>query len=163
MLERVSSALRSVVGRVVLLGPDRSGWETWPDSVHASGPLAGIATALTRAGSERVLLVAVDQPFVRPQTLQALVGIESSVPVVPVDAEGVRQVTCAIYPTSIAAAALEEASSGGSIQTLLDRVSFRAVPPSEWEGWGEDGRSWQSLDTTEDVADAEGRFGAPEG
>ena len=163
MLARVASALRTVVGRVVLLGPDRPGWETWPDSVHASGPLAGVATALARAGCDRVLLVAVDQPYVRPETLRALVAVESSVPVVPVDSEGVRQVTCATYPISIASAAMEEASSGGSIQTLLDRVSFRAVPPAEWEQWGEDGRSWHSLDTAEDIAIAEDRFGRPDG
>jgi molybdopterin-guanine dinucleotide biosynthesis protein A len=158
MLERVGRALSPVVTRTVLLGPDRQGWESWPDAVHANGPLAGITTVLTRAGADRVLVVAVDQPFVRTETLERLAGIVSSIPVVPVDDTGSRQVTCAVYPTSIAAEAVEEAAGAGSIQTLLDRVSFRPVPPDEWRSWGEDGRSWFSADTEEGLAEGLRRF-----
>lgn len=146
MLERVAAAVGAVTGRMVLLGPDREGWECWPDSVHAQGPLAGVATALSRTGSDRVVLVAVDHPFVRADLLSRLVAIDSELPVVPVDDTGVRQVTCAVYPVPIGVAAAEEATTGGSIQTLLDRVSFRPVTPGEWRGWGEDGRSWFSVD-----------------
>jgi molybdopterin-guanine dinucleotide biosynthesis protein A len=159
MLERVARAMRETTGRVVLLGSDRAGWECWPDSVHAAGPLAGIITALNRMTSTRALVVAVDQPFVDPVTLRELVAIESDLPVVPVDASGVRQVTCAVYPRGIAEAATEEASLGGSIQTVLDRVSFRPVAPDEWQTWGEDGRSWFSADTPAALAEGEGRFG----
>jgi molybdopterin-guanine dinucleotide biosynthesis protein A len=149
MLRRVETALRPVVDRIVILGPDRDGWECWPDSVHAEGPLAGIATALSRAGSERIVVVAVDHPFVRSDFLRRILAIESDLPVVPVDETGVRQVTCAVYPESIAAAA---------IQTLLDRVSFRPVAPEEWRRWGEDGRSWFSIDSESALAEAQHRF-----
>lgn len=158
MLEKVADALAAVADRIVLLGPDRSGWECWPDSVHAQGPLAGIATALSRTSTDRVALVAVDHPFVRTGFLRDLVAIESELPVVPVDETGVRQVTCAIYPTGIADAAMEEAAAGGSIQTLLDRVSFRPVAPHEWRTWGEDGRSWFSVDTPEALDYAESAY-----
>lgn len=160
MLEHVNAALRSVCGRVVLLGPDRDGWDTWADAVHVGGPLAGVATALSRTAESQVLAVAVDHPFVRPETLQHLVVVGSDVPVVPVDDHGTRQVTCALYPTSIATAAAEEAAEGGSIQTLLDRVSFRPVPPEEWAAWGEDGRSWYSVDSPEAIEEGLRRFGA---
>lgn len=146
MLDWVASALSAVTDEIVLLGPDRPGWESWPDSVHAQGPLAGIATALARTDADRVLLVAVDHPFVTARFLKRLTEIESDVPVVPVDEAGVRQVTCAVYPTAISAAATDEATSGGSIQTLLDRVSFHPIAPEEWRSWGEDGRSWFSVD-----------------
>ena len=159
MLSLVSRALSPCVGRTVLLGPDREGWESWPDAVHAQGPLAGIATALARATSDRVILLAVDQPFVRTATLQELIGVESGLPVVPVDETGTRQVTCAIYPTTIASTAAEEAGAGGSIQTLLDTVSFTPVAPDEWRSWGEDGRSWFSVDTEDDLAKGLSRFG----
>jgi molybdopterin-guanine dinucleotide biosynthesis protein A len=152
MLARVAAALGTVSTHVVLLGPDRAGWECWPDSVHAEGPLAGIATALQRGTTESVVVVAVDHPFISSETLQRMVGLSSELPVVPVDETGVRQVTCAIYPTSIANAAREEASAGGSIQTLLDRVSFVPITPRQWQGWGEDGRSWFSVDTEEALA-----------
>ena len=151
MLDRVAAALEPVASRIVLLGPDRDGWECWPDSVHTEGPLAGVATALNRTEVDRVLMVAVDHPFAATSTLEHLVSIESQVPVVPVDEVGVRQVTCAIYPVSIAAAANAEAAGGGSIQTLLDRVSFRPVTPDQWRAWGEDGRSWFSVDSDEAI------------
>lgn len=151
MLDRVAAALEPVTSRVVLLGPDRDGWECWPDSVHTEGPLAGVATALNRTEVDRVLLVAIDHPFVATPTLERLVAIESQVPVVPVDEGGIRQVTCAIYPVSIAAAANAEAAGGGSIQTLLDRVSFQPVTPDLWRAWGEDGRSWFSVDSDDAI------------
>jgi molybdopterin-guanine dinucleotide biosynthesis protein A len=152
MLDRVGSALDGVSDHVVVLGPEREGWECWPDSVHAQGPLAGIATALRRADRPRVLAVAVDHPFVRRETLQRLIAVESELPVVPVDETGMRQVTCAVYPVTIAGQAEEEAAAGGSIQTLLDRVSFRPVAPDEWRSWGEDGRSWYSVDSEDALA-----------
>lgn len=159
MLERVVGAVGAVSDQTVLLGETRAGYECWPDRAGTSGPLAGIVTALERSGHPRVLVVAVDNALVREETLRRLIGIDSTLPLVPVDAEGVRQVTCAVYPRVIAGQALEEASSGGSVQSLLDRVSFEPVTPDVWESWGEDGRSWTSLDTPERVAEAIRRYG----
>lgn len=146
MLDRVGHVMRSVSDQVILLGPDRPGWECWPDSVHARGPLAGIATALNRTHRSHVLLLAVDQPFVRLDTLERIVGLADEIPVVPVDDQGVPQVTCALYPRAIAGESVDEAVAGGSVQSLLDRVSFRPVAREEWSSWGEDGRSWYSVD-----------------
>jgi molybdopterin-guanine dinucleotide biosynthesis protein A len=149
VLERVASALAEVCDRVVVLGGEREGFETWPDSVPGSGPLAGVATALVKMTEDRALVVAVDNIFVRAATLAHLVAIESDLPVVPVDHAGMRQVTCAVYPKHVSGPAMEEAEAGGSVQTLLDRVSFLPVTPDQWEAWGEDGRSWFSADTPE--------------
>jgi molybdopterin-guanine dinucleotide biosynthesis protein A len=158
LLARVAGALRRVTPRVVVLGGVREGYESWPDQTAIPGPLSGVATALTRMTEDRALIVAVDNAFVRSETLSHLAAVESGLPVVPVDHDGVRQVTCAIYPRGIAKSALEEVEGGGSIQTLLDRVSFLPVTPDVWEGWGEDGRSWFSVDTPDDVLIGLGRF-----
>jgi molybdopterin-guanine dinucleotide biosynthesis protein A len=158
-LDRVSGSLTRATDRVVVLGGQREGYETWPDEVSGSGPLAGVATALNRMDEDRALIVAVDNVFVRPETLTHLASINSDLPVVPVDRDGVRQVTCAIYPRQIADLAREESEAGGSIQTLLDRVSFLPVTPDEWEGWGEDGRSWYSADTPEALEEGQRRYG----
>lgn len=154
MLEMVGATLRAVTDRVVLLGPDREGWECWPDEVQAHGPLAGIATALRRADTDQVIVVAVDQPFVSHETLTLMQERAGELAVVPVDAHGVRQVTCAVYPTAIADAAAEEAANGGSIQSFLDRCSFNALTPETWQAWGEDGRSWFSIDSPEALQQA---------
>lgn len=158
MLERVAAALSESVPHIVLLGSEREGIECWPDVVSARGPLAGIASALERMEDDRVLVVAVDQPFVRTQTLTRLAELDSKIPVVPVDGVGVRQVTCALYPKAIAEMAMEEAGGEGSMQSLLDRVSFQAVTPDIWSLWGEDGRSWFSVDTPAALDDGIRRF-----
>jgi molybdopterin-guanine dinucleotide biosynthesis protein A len=159
LLARVAGAVGQVTTKVVVLGGDRDGYESWPDETPIPGPLAGLATALLRMTEDRALVVAVDNAFVSADTLLRLVAIESGLPVVPVDRAGVRQVTCAVYPKGVAAAALEEAQSGGSIQTLLDRVSFWSVTPDSWSDWGEDGRSWFSVDTPDDIETGRLRFG----
>jgi molybdopterin-guanine dinucleotide biosynthesis protein A len=105
-----------------------------------------------------VVVVAVDHPFVRPQTLRAMVARTEELPVVPVDDHGTRQVTCAVYPSAIADAARQEADGGGSIQSLLDRVAFDPITPEVWESWGEDGRSWFSVDSQTALDDALARF-----
>lgn len=158
MLHRVATALQAAVERVVILGQQRPGFVCWPDEAPGSGPLTGIATALRRMGTGRALFLAVDQPFARTETLRALAGLDSELPVVPVDRAGVPQVTCAVYPSIVADAAWEEAESGGSVQSLLDRVSFLPVTHETWEDWGEDGRSWFSIDTPGDVPEGLRRF-----
>ncbi len=158
MLDRVAEALSRATDRVVVLGGDHEGYESWPDSKPGTGPLAGLVTVLSRMTEDRALLVAVDNVFVDAATLHHLASIESDLPVVPVDEAGVRQVTCAVYPQQIAALAAEEAEGGGSIQTLLDRVSFLPVTPDVWSDWGEDGRSWFSVDTAADIAAGLARF-----
>ena len=158
MLDSVVEALRVAVDSFVLLGPDRPGYVCWPDAVHVGGPLAGIATALSRSTDDQVMVVAVDQPFLRHETVIPLIGHAGQVPVVPVDDHGVRQVTCALYPTAIAKQAVEEAEAGGSIQTLLDRVSFLPITAVTYRAWGEDGRSWFSVDTPEAAVEAEASF-----
>ncbi len=121
--------------------------------------MAGIATALSRTYHTQVLLVAVDQPFVRRETLGEIVALADDIPVVPVDDNGVPQVTCALYPRTIQAESMDEAAAGGSVQSLLDLVSFRPVPPDEWASWGEDGRSWYSVDHLEALEEGIRRYG----
>jgi molybdopterin-guanine dinucleotide biosynthesis protein A len=100
-LARVAEAVAMASDHIVVLGGEREGYENWPDSGPGSGPLTGIATALGRMEEDRALIVAVDNVFVRAETLRRLASMESDLPVVPVDRDGVRQVTCAVYPRRI--------------------------------------------------------------
>lgn len=123
------------------------------------GPLAGLVAALgARTGP--VLLVGADQPWLRPDTVLALAEhAESAEPVAPRDA-GVRQVLCAVYPQEAYATAQRLLSSGHGLQALLD-TGCRDIPSDEWKGWGEDGRSWFSVDTPELLAAGLERYGLP--
>lgn len=156
MVERVAAALRQVAHELIVVGRHGTlaGIPCVPDRAGAPrGPLAGLATALEVAGDRHVLLLAVDQPLVRPATLRQLADrVRPGRAVVPL-AGGTRQVTCAAYPAEWAAEAAGETS--GSIQSLLDRLPFTAIPEGEWQAWGEDGRSWLSVDSPADLARAE--------
>jgi molybdopterin-guanine dinucleotide biosynthesis protein A len=152
---------RALAGRTtVFLGGDLPDVRTIGDA-PGSGPVAGLASALT-IGADAVLLVAVDQPWLRPGTVDHLVERFSGRPVVPVD-DGVRQVTCAIYPASLAPKAARLAEEGRALQAVLDDVGVDEVPAAEWAEWGEDGRSWFGADTPDEVAEGIERFGLPGG
>ena len=101
--------------------------------------------------------MAVDHPFVRHQTLSALLDLEGDA-IVPFD-DGCQQVTCAVYRPSFLAAATDVLDTGGrSIITALDRVNTRLVTKPEWKAWNEDGRSWFSVDSQERLEDGLQRY-----
>jgi molybdopterin-guanine dinucleotide biosynthesis protein A len=164
MVGWVAAALRTVADEVVVVGRSAplAGLPAVPDPrPDPRGPLPGLVAALQHSGDRPVLLVAVDHPFVRTTTLAGLLDLlEEGRPVVPVDG-GVRQTTCAAYPPALARAADDEDRAGGSIQSLLDRVPHREVGHDEWAAWGEDGRSWFSVDTPAALAAAVEQYGVP--
>ena len=167
MVHRVAAALEPVSDSLLVVGRPAplADLPAISDEVEGPvGPLAGLAAAMGAALSSggplaAVVAVAVDQPFVRQATLQELVFHYQGRAVVPVDQE-VRQVMCAVYPASWAAAARRELSDGGSVQTLLDRMPHHPVASEEWTAWGEDGRSWFSVDDDALLTDGLARFGS---
>ena len=160
MLEWVGEALDAVAHRVVVAGRAEpiGRYEALADPGPShQGPLAGLVAALEAYG-DAVIVVATDQPWVRPETLRQLANRMTDLPVVPVDG-GVRQTTCAVYPPTVADAARTELDQSGSLQSLLDVVAFD--PVVDWYSWGEDGRSWFSVDTPKDAEEGISRFGSP--
>jgi len=164
MAELVTAVLGVVCDEVLVAGrsdPPTS-VEVIPDPPSMPrGPLAGLVAGIRRAGEGVVFLAAVDQPWLRSETVTRLLDMVEDLPVVPV-VEGTRQTTCAVYPVSTGTAASEELAAGGSLQSLLDRAAFRPVVESEWKSWGEDGRSWFSVDTIEDLNEGLKRYGLPQ-
>lgn len=143
----------------LFVGGDLPGTTTIGDA-PGHGPLAGLAAALA-VGAHGVLLVAVDQPWLRPATVDALIQrFTGSTPVVPVD-QGTRQVTCAVYPANLATTAARFALDGRALQALLDDVAVDEIGEEQWRGWGEDGRSWFGTDTPEALATGLRRYGPP--
>lgn len=164
MIDWVVDALAPACDGLVVAGRE-AGWhghDAVPDqAAEHKGPLAGLS-AVARLHPDRALLaVAVDQPWLRSETVRHLAGLASEgAAVVPVE-EGLRQTLCATYPAGLASLAEEELDASGSIQSLLDRISFVPVIESEWIGWGEDGRSWFSADTHSALEIGLARFGLP--
>lgn len=164
MVEWVADGMRSVTSDVLVLGRSGilAGLECVPDDHPARrGPLAGLATALRLAHDRPVLLVAVDQPWIRADTLHNLVELAGPLHAVVPIAGHSRQVTCAVYPGSWADRVAAEDAADGSIQSLLDELLYRPIEEPEWQSWGEDGRSWFSIDTEEALQEGLARFGPP--
>jgi molybdopterin-guanine dinucleotide biosynthesis protein A len=150
MLDRVVRVAASV-GDAVVVGRVGSGRSDTIDDLRPGrlGPLAGLESALVHGAGRDVLLVAVDQPFLRAETLTRLAELGGDA-VLPVD-DGWEQVTCAVYRQAFlpAVRAALDAETDLSILTILDRARTTKVGPEEWRSWGEDGRSWFSVDTPE--------------
>lgn len=157
MMEWVHRALSSVCDTVAVCG----GPGGIPDPEPGyRGPLAGLVAAFERFPGEAISLTGVDQPWLRPETVSRLGESATQLAVAPVEG-GVRQTTCAVYPAALAEIARAELAAGGSLQSLLDVASF--LPVVDWHVWGEDGRSWFSVDTADDLSAGVARFGPPPG
>lgn len=158
MVEWVADAMQAF-DRVVMVGRHRglAGLDAIPDlQAGARGPLSGLQTALEVFRSPLVV-VAVDQPLVRPETLLRLAeSAEANETAVCID--GRPQVTCAAYSSHCLDEATRRLRAGGALQHLLDRVPWTRIPRDVWSSWGEDGRSWFSMDTPDAVIEAEQRF-----
>ena len=166
MLDWVVDAVGAVADEVVVSGEPRPHWAEHLRFVEDKGeprrgPLAGIVAVMDHLDPGALLLVVgVDQPWVRPATLRAIAARFTELPVVPVP-DGVRQTTCAAYPANDVLVATRELNAGGSIQSMLDRTAFDPFTEADIESCGEDGRSWFSVNTLDDLAEGLHRYGPP--
>ncbi len=161
LLNWVFGAVSQVVSEVVVVGREQAaGIRAIPDILPGiRGPSAGIATGLRTARGRPVVVVGVDQPWVQPSTLTALLEVRPR-PAIPLD--GPLQVTCAVYPAGCVPRLEEAARGGSSLQRIVPQLNGTAVCPEQWRSWGEDGRSWFSVDTPEDLQDGLCRYGGPD-
>jgi len=155
MVQWVAATLEQAGLDVVTVGGPRRvpGYENYADRPGLGGPLAGLAGALENSNDSAVMLVAVDQPLLRAATLERLLAIEGHDAIVPIDA-GHPQVTCSLYRPSCLAELGRIAGTipNVSIRHLLAGADVRYIEPVEWTEWGENGRSWRSIDTPSDLA-----------
>ena len=145
--------------RVVMVGRRRGleGLDAIPDlQPGPAGPLSGLQTALA-VFRQPLVAVAVDQPLVRSGTLDHLAEwAAANRTAVCVDER--PQVTCAAYSADCLDEAGRVLRSGGSIQQMLRSVPWTRVEREVWSSWGEDGRSWFSMDSQDAIVTAERRF-----
>ena len=162
MIQHVATALDTAGCRVLAVGRtgEIAGISCVSDTpTGRRGPAAGLATALRIAGGAPVVLVAVDQPFVRSETLTCLLAVADGDAVVPI-ADGRRQATCAVYWPNCGPI-VDDLLAGGddpSLQAVIDRVPGHEVDESAWRAWGEDGTSWWSINTPAELEAARARF-----
>lgn len=158
MVRWVATALETAGLEVVTFGgPERlEGYASIPDPPDMQGPLAGLMSALDFSDHRPVFAAAVDQPLLRSETVERVVAIHTHDAVIPM-ADGHPQVTCGLYRATCLPAMrqITKVNTKASIRDLLDYASVRYIEADEWEEWGEDGRSWRSVDTPEHLAEVE--------
>lgn len=163
MFEWVTAAMEEAGLEVVVSGsgptPDHD-FPVVPDRAGLSGPVAGITSVFSQAPGRPVFVAATDQPYLSAATIRRLLAMNGQV-VAPVDADRI-QVTSAVYRPSFldALEGLVAEDPAPSIQSLARDVGS-LVEPEMWSAWGEDGRSWRSLDTPDAVAAAIADLGEP--
>lgn len=126
LLEHQAGLLRALPGCAGLLlsAPAERGYSLAEarlvaDTAPDSGPLAGLCAGLAAATTSRLLVLAVDLPFVTPAFLSALLA---DGPAAPRHADGAFEPLCAVYPVSCdirAAVAAALARRELSLQRLL--------------------------------------------
>jgi molybdopterin-guanine dinucleotide biosynthesis protein A len=157
MIERVARTLNLVCEDLLVVGRHGvlAGVPCVPDDHPGRlGPAAGVATALRAAAGRAVLVVAVDQPFVRVETLRFLAAMEQTT----VPRDEVLQITCALFTSEVFGAITAAVDDRVPLWKVV-RDKARIVDESEWRSWGEDGRSWFSVDTPASLVEGLKLFG----
>lgn len=127
------------------------------DILRDKGSLGGIYTALMRAKSPDVLVLACDMPFVNKDLLQYMVGqcrdeFEIVVPTVGGYPQGLH----AIYKkTCIAPIAAQLAANRLKIIRFYDQMRVRYLDEADYAPFDPQGRSFANLNTPEELAEAE--------
>ena len=120
VLDRQLARLRRVVDRTIIIANDAepfsgAGVPVIPDLVPDGGALGALYTAVHAAGTERILVIACDMPFVSERLLAHLVSVGSSVDIaIPRTARGYEPL-CATYSRR----------SASELRRLIDERRFR--------------------------------------
>lgn len=161
LIDHVLNAIVAVDLVPVVAGPERPdvAAQFVADPPGLAGPAAGLVAAMRSHPGTDVVLVGTDQPYVRPETIRQLLEIDQPL-VAPRD--GRRQTLCAVYRAACRPQleALLVTNPSPSLQTLFD-AEGTDVAETEWRRWGEDGRSWLSIDTPEALSAAEATWPDP--
>lgn len=149
LLERALAALADVT-EVVVVGeevPTSRPVTFRREEPPGGGPLAGLLAGLDgfMRTPRRVLVLAVDMPFVDPHTVSRLCVDQGTQGSVLVDDSGRRQYLCAVYDTKALRIAAPPDAQGGSMRSVVDRLNIAEVPAV--------GHEARDVDTWADVRD----------
>jgi molybdopterin-guanine dinucleotide biosynthesis protein A len=129
------------------------------DAVLGAGPLAGLLAgleAVAAAETEVALVLACDQPFVRPALLRLLASTAAEAGAVVAVVDGRTQPLCAAVRIEAAATLHGRYAAGArAMSTLLDIPGARLLAESEWRSVDPDGISFIGANTPTDLARCE--------
>ncbi len=161
VIDRQLAALSGVTDDIVIVGNDPARYATLrlpvlPDVIPGAGALGGIYTALVRARSDVVLIVACDLPFVSAALLERLVGdlTDDVDAVIPRSPRGLEPL-CAVYHRRCAASARTRIDRGElQVSDLAREIRVRELEGAALAAYDPDGRLFVNLNTPHDYARA---------
>lgn len=117
------------------------------DDYPQSGPLGGIATALRYSSAGRVLVLAVDMPYLSPALLNAMLALDLDADAIVPDAGGLQPLH-AIYQRSCLAAIEAQINAGRlKISDVFEHIEV-AYLGWDWIGrFDPEGRSFENANT----------------
>lgn len=159
LIELILAALAPLVSTIVISTnrPADYAWLNWPlveDNYKGFvGPLAGLEAGLAASPVHYNLVVACDLPFVNPALLEYLLSqVEGFAAVVPLNPEGRPEPLCAVYSRACLPVIRRQLEAGQLKMTgWYDALPVRFIPAHELEVFDPGLRTFQNLNTPEDV------------
>ena len=153
LIERVIAAAAPLTADWMLIAPRAKTFThlqlpVHPDLRPGLGPLGGLYTALKRAASPRLLLLACDLPFLTTDFLRFMVDQSGQhQALVPRSAAGLQPL-CALY-TRACLPAVEAAIRRGELHmpSFYGDVDLRILEPGEWQAQDINQRLFTNLNT----------------
>ena len=163
LLDHLIGALPDTVP-IVVAGPRRPTMRAVTFRVEdpaGSGPVAAISAALAAISTPHLVVVAVDIPWAAPVVMRLVDELcrgGDAEAIIPIDAQGRRQLLCSAWRTTALTAALERLGDPGgrSVRALVDGVAVRERPLSPDEA-----AMLADIDTPDDLARERQRLGRP--
>lgn len=149
---------------IVVAGPSRPTVRAVTFRVEdpaGSGPVAAISAALVAISTPMVAVVAVDIPWAAPVVLRLVAELSdthNADAIIPIDAQGRRQLLCSVWHSTALAAALDRLGDprGRSVRALVDGAVVLERPLSLDESV-----MLADIDTPQDLARERRRLGRP--
>lgn len=162
IVRRVADVLSSVADEVIVVANDDRylalGLPVVADRYPGIGPLGGIATALSAASNEAVIVVACDMPFLSEDVLRLLIERSADADVVLPRVGGEDEPLHALY-TKRCLPAIERAISEGRLRAnaFLGDVRVRAISEDDLRVVDPGLRSFINVNTPEELDAVRGR------
>lgn len=158
LLERAVRVVREATGAVIVVAREDQGLaggvgapvHVVHDPVEDLGPLAGLAAGLSASTTELNVVVACDMPLVRAAVLRRLAASIGNADICVAVVDGRPSPLCAVYRTSVAAAANQLLAAGERrVMAVLDRVQTKRVDAAVFRDIDPDLDSFVSCNTPE--------------
>lgn len=162
ILDRQLSVLRGLTPHILIVTSDRGRVQAAPagtrvviDRVPGAGALGGLYTALMEAGTDQVLVIGCDMPFLNAPFVAYLVERGREVDAaVPRDDRG-RHPLCASYARRTGAHVRARIDAGAlRVGDALEGLDVRELGPDELAPFNRDGRLLLNVNTPDDYARA---------